>query len=321
MRSRVYYLFYRFIREDRNEISPDLAVSLLEGIRDLLAIEVELPESENPESQDILSEAVAASTMFDAQLYVFEAAGTLVSLLHKTPERAAAMLLSVVQPLLDDLSVSLQAVKGPEDALPILRVHHIIMALGNVAKGFPEYPNPVPEGYIAPPLDVFREVGQAVLVCLKAMNVFRVVRDAVSRSSRYEIPVLMLCVLQTRFAFARILATTGSTVADLIPTLMANLLAHFEPSELIDFMNFIGLSIHKLQQDMLDVLDQLIGPLSTHINGILAQPVTGTDDQVVHVDTKRAYLGLLISIISSKLHTVFISDSTPYHRPVFHSMH
>lgn len=52
---------------------------------------------------------------------------------------------------------------------------------------------------------------------------------------------------QTRFAFARILATTGPTVTQLIPTLMANLLAHFEPSELVDFINFIGLLIHKLQ--------------------------------------------------------------------------
>ena len=89
---------------------------------------------------------------------------------------------------------------------------------------------------------------------------------------------------------------------------MTNLLAHSEPTELIDFMNFIGLSLHKLQEDILDVLDQLVGPLSAHINGILAQPVTGTDDQVTHVDTKRAYLGLLISILSSKLHTVFLSD-------------
>lgn len=28
---------------------------------------------------------------------------------------------------------------------------------------------------------------------------------------------------------------------------MVNLLAHFEPSELVDFMNFIGLLIHRLQ--------------------------------------------------------------------------
>ncbi|KAI0775191.1 ARM repeat-containing protein [Trametes elegans] len=289
-RSRVYYLFYRFVKEDRNEISPEVAVSLLESIRDLLVIQVEVPESENSESQDILQEAVSTPSIFDSQLYLFEATGTLVSLLYKTPDQAAALLLSVVRPLLDELSVSLQAVKGPDSVLPILKVHHIIMALGNLAKGFPEYPNPVPENFVAPPLEVFREVGQAILVCLEAMNVFRVVRDA------------------TRFAFARILATTGSNVAQLIPPLMANLLAHFEPTELIDFMNFIGLSIHKLQEDLLDVLDQLIGPLSAHINGLLAQPVTGTDDQVTQVDTKRAYLGLLNSIISSKLHTVFISD-------------
>lgn len=142
-------------------------------------IQVELPVLEDPESQDILSEAVVASTLFDSQLYLFEAAGTLVSLLYRTPDQASALLLSVVRPLLDELSVNLRAVKGPDDILPILKVHHVIMALGNVAKGFPEYPSPVPPGYIAPPLDVFREVAQAILVCLEAMNIFRVVRDAV----------------------------------------------------------------------------------------------------------------------------------------------
>ena len=175
----MFYLFYRFIREDRNEIPPDLAVSLLEGFRDLLAIQVELPELESTESQDILREAVTAPSIFDSQLYLYEAAGTLISLLHKTPDQAAALLLSVIRPLLDELSASLRAVSGPDDVLAILKVHHIIMALGNIAKGFPEYPNPVPEGYVAPPLEVFREVGQAILVCLEAMNVFRVVRDAV----------------------------------------------------------------------------------------------------------------------------------------------
>jgi exportin-T len=28
---------------------------------------------------------------------------------------------------------------------------------------------------------------------------------------------------------------------------MTNLLTHFQPAELVDFMNFIGLLIHKLQ--------------------------------------------------------------------------
>jgi exportin-T len=107
---------------------------------------------------------------------------------------------------------------------------------------------------------------------------------------------------------------------------MANLLAHFEPSELVDFMNFIGLLIHKLQVrlsfftkdltliylqsqiDMFEVLDQLIGPLSTHITALLSQPVAGTDDQVTHIDTKKVYLALLNNIMASKLQAIFISE-------------
>ncbi|EMD34072.1 hypothetical protein CERSUDRAFT_117585 [Gelatoporia subvermispora B] len=290
IRSRVFYLFHRFIREDRNEISPELAVSLLEGMRDLLDIQIELPELENPEQQDMLTEAVANPGIFDSQLYLFETAGTLISLLFKSPEQSSALLLSVMRPLMDELSLNLRAIKGREDVVPILKVHHIIMALGNVAKGFPDYPSPVPPGYIAPPLEVFRQVTEAILVSLEAMNVFKVVRDA------------------TRFAFARILATTGSNVTHLIPPLMANLLAHFEPSELVDFMHFIGLLMHKLQDDMFDVLDQLIGPLSAHIHGLLSQPVNGTDDEVTHVDTKRAYLALLNNVMTSDLHGVFTSD-------------
>ena len=109
---------------------------------------------------------------------------------------------------------------------------------------------------------------------------------------------------------------------------MANLLVNFDPTELIDFMNFLGQLVHRLQvgsilfsslsvvftrisyyqEELFDVLDQLIGPLVAHTNGVLSQPVTGTDDQVTNMDTKRAYLTLLNSIMSSKLHGIFTSE-------------
>lgn len=112
-----------------------------------------------------------------------------------------------------------------------------------------------------------------------------------------------------------------------IPPLMTNLLAHFEPTELADFMNFIGLLIHKLQVcfssiviygqslmlrtlqgEMFDVLDELIGPLNSHITELFSQPVTGTDDVITHNETKKAYLALLNGIMASKLHGIFISE-------------
>lgn len=150
----------------------------MNGIRDVLPIQVELPEVEGPDV-DILAEAVDTTSIFDSQLYLFESTGILISLTYKTPEKSEALLLSVIEPLLDELERSLQAIKGPQDALHIVKVHHIIMALGNVAKGFPETPSPIPETYILPPIRIFRRMAQAILVSLEAMNVFRIVRDAV----------------------------------------------------------------------------------------------------------------------------------------------
>lgn len=178
-------MFHRFIKDGRNDIPLDLAVNLIEGIRDLLVIQVELPELDDPEQQDLLTEAINNPGMFDAQLYMFETAGILVNILFRSKEQQTSLLLSIVKPLLDDLSVNLQTTtKGTQDVVPIVKVHHIIMALGNIAKGFPDWPSPVPEGWIGPPLDVFGQVGQAIIVCLEAMNVFKVVRDAVSLPSQ-----------------------------------------------------------------------------------------------------------------------------------------
>ncbi len=156
-------------------------------MRDLLPITVEITELEEGET-DILGEIIRGSN-FDSQLYLFETAGVLISLTFKTPERQASLLLSLVKPLMNDLSVNLQlfrekggSMEDVNNLIPIVKVHHIIMALGNIAKGFPDYPTVIPANYIMPPLEVFAEVTQAILVCLEAMNVFKVVRDAVSTS-------------------------------------------------------------------------------------------------------------------------------------------
>jgi exportin-T len=181
-RSRVNYLFHRFIKEVRSDIPGEVAVNIANSLRDLLPIEVQLPDADDSDSSaDLLSEAIKNSA-FDSQLYLYETVGTLCSLLSKTPDQLASLLLSFVKPLMSELSDNLQAyrTKGSQDLIPIVKVHHVVMALGNIAKGFPEYPTPVPVGYVPFPVnDVFGEVAQAILVCLEAMNVFKDVRDAV----------------------------------------------------------------------------------------------------------------------------------------------
>lgn len=284
-------MFYKFIKEDRSDISIELVGTLLNGVRDLLVIEVELPELENPAEQDLLTEAINNSGVFDSQLHLYEVVGLLVSLCFKNADEHTALLLSFVQPLLDELEANLQAIKSAQDVVQIVKVHHVIMALGSIAKGYPEVPQPIPEGYILPPISVFRQMTQAIIVSLGAMSSFKPVRDA------------------ARFAFARMVATTGSHITDFIPAMMTSLLSHFEPTELVDFVNFISLLMHRLGMEMSDVLNQLIMPLHARIMELLVSPITGTDDRVTHGDAKRAYLTFLNNIMSNKLHAILISDS------------
>jgi exportin-T len=54
------------------------------------------------------------------------------------------------------LLVNLQTTtEGMQDVTLIVEVHHIIIALENC----PNWPSPVPEGWIGPPLDVFDQIG------------------------------------------------------------------------------------------------------------------------------------------------------------------
>lgn len=63
-----------------------------------------------------------------------------------------------------------------------------------------------------------------------------------------------------------------------------------------------------IQNDVFNVLDELIGPLSSHILQILSQPVSGTDDQTAHTETKRTYLAFLNNIMTAKLEGAFLTE-------------
>jgi exportin-T len=289
-RLRLFYLFHRFIKENKSEVPSEICPNLSASVRDLLTIEVVLPNQDEIES-DLLTEAVKDS-VFESQLYLYETLGILCASFSKEPEQQTQLLLASVKPLMDELSTSLQefSAKGSQDITPIVKTHHIVMALGNIAKGFPDFPTSTGGQLpVIPAADVFTEVAKAILFSLEVMNGFKVMRNA------------------ARFAFARILATAGPHVTHFIPTLMSHLLSHFEPTELVDFMNFIGLLIHKLERNLFTVLDELIGPLNLHISSLLTSPISGSDDLLAHADTKKAYLALLNNIMASKLHEVFVS--------------
>ena len=64
--------------------------------------------------------------------------------------------------------------------ITILRLHHCILTLGQIARGFPDLPQPLPAEYNPPPVEVFQQMVEGVLASLDAMSVYKIVRDAVS---------------------------------------------------------------------------------------------------------------------------------------------
>jgi exportin-T len=91
LRGRLFYLFHRFIYNIRAEIPEEAVTTILNSIGDLLVLNVELPEEESPQD-DPLEAAVNSTSLFDSQIYLFETAGSLLSLLGSTPTQQVALL-------------------------------------------------------------------------------------------------------------------------------------------------------------------------------------------------------------------------------------
>jgi len=91
------------------------------------------------------------------------------------------------------------------------------------------------------------------------------------------------------------------------------MLSSCQPAELVEFIGFLGLVVHKLQLEIYDVLDELVTPLHNHMSNLVAQPIDGTDAKLESVQTKRAYLELLVSVMTGRLFVVFVS---PRNKPL-----
>jgi exportin-T len=90
---------------------------------------------------------------------------------------------------------------------------------------------------------------------------------------------------------------------------MTRLIANSEPSELTEFIQFISLLVHKLNEGMSAVLNELHGPLYQHINQILSQTQNAESVENTLVESRRAYLHLLNSLFNANLSSTLTSES------------
>ena len=92
---------------------------------------------------------------------------------------------AVIGPLVRDIDAGLRKpmTGGPDDALQILQIHHLIMSIGSIAKGFPDAPEILPT---QPPqwIAAFEQASDGIFRALDVMKSQRIVRDAV-RAKRF----------------------------------------------------------------------------------------------------------------------------------------
>lgn len=184
MQARVFYLFSRFIYSAKtiiqSQVSGDLVSSILTGMQDLLVVNATL-NTDSP-SDATLTKAASTASSFDAQLYLFETVGTLISVLNQIPQQQVTLLRAVLTPLLSGLQSNMRSTAKTEaDYNAVYEAHHQMMAVGNVAKGFPDLSSRTPTA-TGEWVGVFKEATEGILTVAKTMDGFVIIREAVSFS-------------------------------------------------------------------------------------------------------------------------------------------
>ncbi|ORY05766.1 Xpo1-domain-containing protein [Basidiobolus meristosporus CBS 931.73] len=268
-RSRSWYLFYRFVKLLKAHMGPYVD-GMLNSLMDLLVIQVDVSDS--------VSGASNSGSSFDSQLYLFETVWV-------------EYLQFVFNPIVTTIQeCTNKARQAPDDPLIPIHLHHLVMAIGSISKGFPE----AKEG-VSPIAQVFKQATECILVLLENMNKYEVVRES------------------ARFAFARLLNCLGSEILPYLLPLINNMIAECQVTELVDFLPFMGLVIHKFKPSIMSALNDLLLPLLNKVFTFLNQTATGTDEAVLLLDLRKSYLNFIISILNSEMDDVFLTEKNAPH--------
>ncbi|KAJ4286129.1 pre-tRNA nuclear export protein [Kalmusia sp. IMI 367209] len=290
VRSRSWYLFQRLVRHLRAQLG-NVSYDIIQAIGDLLTIKAELPEDSGDDmSSD--EEDQSADALFNSQLYLFEAVGCIASSSTVSAENKKLYAQTIMSPLFADLERTLsQAQNGDERS--ILQIHHIIMAIGTLARGYsdwvPSSNSELPRSEVS---DEFAKASEAILIALKSLNTSSMIRYA------------------ARFAFSRMIAVLGSRLLQEIPSWIEGLLSlSSSMDEISTFMKVLGQVIFTFKVEIAGILDTVLTPLLQRIFTALAVSPSGTDDEIQLQELRREYLNFISVVLSHGLGSVFVSEA------------
>lgn len=297
VRTRCWYLLQRFIRQLRSHLA-EAAEAVVQALQDLLVIRAELPSEDDDEMSS--DGEGSADTTFTNQLYLFEGVGCISGAQHVPAEKQAQLVRAVIQPLFNDIQQNLERGKGGNEQA-ILQIHHDIMALGTLARGFSEW---VPgSSGPEPNLEVkqaFSQVSDATLLALASLKASSEIRTA------------------ARFAFARLIGMVGSQMVQQLPQWVDGLLTESSSrDEMALFLRLLDQLIYSFKTEIYSLLDNMFTGLVQRIFAGISVATSGTDDEIELAELKREYLNFLVVILGNDLGSVLVSETN---QPLFETI-
>ena len=296
VQSRSWYLFHRFVKQVRQHIG-NIAKIIIQALSDLLPIKAELPEqmSDNGELSSDENDEMS-NARFTRQLYLYEAVGTICSAHAIVEEDQVLYVRSILSPLSLDIETHLEQAKAGDERA-ILQIHHLIMAIGTLARGFSdETPGNISLSTLAPAKaisDEFAPTAEAMLIALENLNFSFDVRTA------------------ARFAFSRLVGVLGTRILPHLPRWINGLLTQTSSKEeMALFLRLLDQIVHGFKLEIFDILNTLLTPFLQRVYAGVNEPATGTDDEIQLAELKREYLNFLLVLLNNDLQSVLISEGT-----------
>ena len=293
VKTKSWYLFQRYVRLLRSHVSP-LAETVIQALSDLLTIKAEAPpevDGDDMSSEDLDS---SADTIFNSQLYLFEAVGSICGASSVPKDKQIQLCQSVMLPVFTDMEQTLRAARS-SDERAVLQIHHDIMALGTLARGFSDWA-PISMLSNNPPApdvqEIFGRVAEATLVALESLKTSFSIRTA------------------ARFAFSRLVGVLGSHILPQLPRWIDGLLTRSSTNdEVALFLRLLDQVIFAFKGDIYNFLDNLFVGLLQRVFSGLNDQTTGTDDEIQLAELKREYLNFLLVILNNDLGSVIVSSN------------
>lgn len=293
VKTRAWYLFQRLAKQLRAYVG-NVAETVVEALRDLLVIQAELP-SEGSDGDEMSSEdhEGSADAVFNSQLYLFEAVGIICSIPTIPADNQVLYAQSVLTPVFVDMEKNLGPAKSGDERA-VLQIHHDIMALGTLARGFSDWmpgtssPSQLPAPEVS---EAFGQVSEATLVALESLKGSFNVRTA------------------SRFAFSRLIGVLGSRILPQLPRWIDGLLTQTSTrDEMALFLRLLDQVIFGFKGEIYNILDALLTPFLQRVFSGIADPASGTDDEIHVAELKREYLNFLLAVLNNDLGAVIISE-------------